>query len=115
MARYKVYSISFNFEKPLLLTEEAYLNMKKGLPIYPQPDDVAAMVFNKYWTYLFYLIPPLFMVVLGELFTTGNIEPMQYRSALIKKNKFFTEYYNSIYYSKNYQEYCKINKDLKRQ
>jgi hypothetical protein len=114
MAYRTVYVSTFSFEKPNLLSEKDYNNLRLGLPIYPQLINVDKEVFNKYWSYLFYLIPPLFIAIIGELVTTGHIEPLQYRSALIKKNKYFTEYYNSIYYSKNYVEYCKINNDLKR-
>ena len=112
MARYKVYSTSFDFEKPLLLNEDAFLNMKKGLPIYPQPDDVTVMVLKKYWWYIIALFPPIFIFLVLIPTLHGGFEPYKYANALKKKNKFYNDYYNSIYTSKNYTEYCNRNKNL---
>lgn len=113
MATYKVYSYSYSFEKPLLLDENSYNQMRKGLPIYPQPDDINKILLKKYWWYVIALFPPLFVLMVLIPLLVGSFEPYEYAKTLKEKNKFFTDYYNSIYRSKNYEEYCHLNKSLK--
>jgi hypothetical protein len=112
MARYKIYKTTYSFEKPLLLKEEEYIQMRKGLPIYPQPDDINKMLLKEYWWYIIALFPPLFVFMVLIPLLHGAFEPLEKANAMKEKNKFFAVYYDSIYNSKNYEDYCKKNKNL---
>jgi hypothetical protein len=114
MATYKVYEINFTFNKPKLLTENEFNKIRTRLPFYPTLEDADSMMFKKYWWYIVCLFPPLFVgFIIIPFLSQGYIEPIRYRNSLKKKNEWFQNYYSSIYYSKDYKEYCSKNKELK--
>lgn len=112
MAKYKIYNYSYSFNKPHLLDENSYNQLRANLPIYPQPENINEILLKKYWTYIFALFPPIFIFAVLIPLLYGSFEPLEHAKALKKKNKFFHDYYNSIYNSKNYIEYCRINNTL---
>lgn len=113
MGMRKVYTTTYSFKKPNLLTEIEFNKLKSGLPIYPQSINVNKEMFKEYWGYIFCLFPPIFCaVIVLEFLSKGYIEPLRYRKFLVDKNQYYIKYYNSIYQSKTFNEYCLKNKDL---